>query len=150
MATAILQPRAEPPLLRAPSGPIRQPVEQRAFATPAAASLVTANGQTTSDWVVQIGAFSDHRGIAAGWNRARTLEQQGYRKVTGTIAINGRTWHRLAFGGFSDRGAALTLCTTLRAQGSSCFVRRDEGLASTMRMANAKAQPGKAQTLASR
>jgi Flp pilus assembly protein TadD len=121
----------------------------RAKAAQTTAMIDSAPAKGSSDWVVQVGAVDDARYVDASWKQARTsaYEQQGYRKVTGTITINGQTWHRLALGGFADRNAAVALCGKLQAQGKSCFVRRDDGVTTTVRTAQqAPAKPKKTAT----
>ena len=117
------------PFVPAPSTPSRQ------LAAKADAATVPAG---TSDWVVQIGAYGNAAIAEAGWQKAnaRLPALRGYRKTTGTISLNGQVWHRLAVSGFDDRADASRLCATLNRQGQSCFVRRDAGLASELRLAS--------------
>ncbi|MCE7798484.1 SPOR domain-containing protein [Sphingobium sufflavum] len=153
------------PVIRASADPMRQAVMQRlaepvvtpnnkgagraqartAFASPRNLALapqsVAATGSVHggSDWVVQIGAYSNGAGAASAWARAngKSLEQRGFRKILGQVTLNGRTYHRLAMSGFATRGAADQLCSGLRAQGQTCFVRHDTGVANAIRMARA-------------
>ncbi|MET0361183.1 MAG: SPOR domain-containing protein [Sphingobium sp.] len=146
------------PIIRASTDPMREAVMKRlaepviaprgkartAFASPRNLTLLPAAATGTvhggSDWVVQIGAFGSGKGAADAWARAngKSLEQRGYRKITGQVALGGRTYHRLAMSGFSSRSAADQLCAGLRSQGQTCFVRHDAGVASDIRMAAGK------------
>jgi Flp pilus assembly protein TadD len=148
-ATAPTAPRADaaPAAAAKPARHIADAVTAtRAKVAQTATAIDSAPAKGSSDWVVQVGAVDDARYVDASWKQARTsaYEQQGYRKVTGTITINGQTWHRLALGGFADRNAAVALCGKLQAQGKSCFVRRDDGVTTTVRTAQlAPAKPKK-------
>jgi cell division protein FtsN len=123
------------PFIPAPSTPMRQPAAKR---TPSAAPALSAAPRGGSDWVVQIGAYDNNAVAETGWKQAsaRLPALRSYRKVSGTVSVSGKTWHRLAVSGFGDRKAALQLCATLSRQGQDCFVRRDESIASTQRMAS--------------
>jgi Flp pilus assembly protein TadD len=146
------------PLIRASADPMRAAVMER-LANPvapveskAAAAFARPHGLTIpqssaavgavhggSDWVVQIGAFGSGKSASTAWSRVKgkAFEQRGYRKVSGTVTLNGHMYHRLAMSGFDSRSAAASLCDSLRSQGQSCFVRRDAGVASDIRMARA-------------
>lgn len=150
---------APAPLIRASSDPMRAAVMQRlaqpvpaptstsaenAFARPSRSAVrksKAADGALHggSDWVVQIGAFSNGQMAASAWSRVKgkAFEDRGYRRITGTVTLNGHTYHRLAMSGFDSRATAMTLCASLRSQGQTCFVRRDEGVANDIRMARA-------------
>ena len=157
-AIAFAPPAAPAPLIRASADPMREAVMRRIartgnLAKPGTSNRLAEQGFAAippahaangvphggSDWVVQVGAYNSSSIAAASWTRAhgKALEARGYRRVTGTIALNGHTFYRLAMSGFSDRTAAAALCATLRSQGQSCFVRRDEGVAEQIRMAKA-------------
>lgn len=152
------EPVAPAPLIRASSDPMREAVMKRlaepvvaprgkaaqAFSTSrglnvpkSVASADTVHGG--SDWVVQIGAYNSAGVAANAWSRAhgKLFESRGYRRVNGTVTLNGRTFHRLAMSGFGNRGEAAQLCASLRSQGQTCFVREDAGVASDIRMARA-------------
>ncbi|HEX7873485.1 MAG TPA: SPOR domain-containing protein [Sphingobium sp.] len=147
------------PLIRASADPMREAVMKRlaepvvapkgkaaqAFApSPRGLSIPQSSASTGavhggSDWVVQIGAFASTGTASNAWTKARgkSFESRGYRKITGTVTLGGRTFHRLAMSGFGNRGEAAQLCATLRSQGQTCFVRQDAGVASDIRMARA-------------
>jgi Flp pilus assembly protein TadD/cell division protein FtsN len=129
------QPQSITPFIPAPSTPMHQPAAKRA---PSAAPAPVAVPRGASDWVVQIGAYDNNAFAETGWKNAsvRLPALRSYRKVSGTVSISGKTWHRLAVSGFGDRNAAVQLCATLSRQGQNCFVRRDESIASTQRMAS--------------
>ncbi|HEX7822269.1 MAG TPA: SPOR domain-containing protein [Sphingobium sp.] len=148
---------APTPLIRASTDPMREAVMKRlaepapapksstaqAFASPRNLVTLPRSSASTgavhggSDWVVQIGAYSDDKTATAAWARARgqSLEQRGYRKIMGQVTLNGRTYHRLAMSGFSNRTTADQLCANLRSSGQTCFVRHDAGVANDIRMA---------------
>jgi Flp pilus assembly protein TadD/cell division septation protein DedD len=167
---------APAPLIHSSADPMRQAVMSRlaepvtaskgrarqAFASPRNLTLRSQPSASTSgvhggsDWVVQIGAFNDGKTAAAAWIRAqgKSFEQRGYRKIMGQVTLNGHIYHRLAMSGFNNRDAADQLCGNLRAQGQSCFVRHDAGIADAIRTARAgksvkTAQTSKPQKIAS-
>lgn len=131
------------PLIAAPTTPARiKAPEQVASRNVAETSTAALPIEQSSDWVVQIGAYGDRSGTDYGWRRAlqRKLGVEGYRKVSGTVEVRGRMYHRLALSGFGDRGSADGFCRSLRAKGQACFVRRDAGVAEAVRMARAGAK----------
>ncbi|MBB6123480.1 SPOR domain-containing protein [Sphingobium subterraneum] len=131
-AIAMVQPIPDAaPMIRAPQAPMRQPVAQRsaetlsrAFARPAA-YFGPVNASQGSTWVVQLGAFDTPAVAQDSWQRmarhSRTVAQ--FPVVTSSITVRGRVFHRLAVAGFANRQGAKQLCSTVRAQGYSCFVR---------------------------
>jgi len=142
------------PLIRASTDPMRAAVMQhlaRPMPAVGKARAVSTALHGGSDWVVQIGAFNSDKVASSAWSRVKgkAFEDRGYRKITGTVRLNGQTYHRLAMSGFDSRASAMDLCTALRSRGQSCFVRRDEGVANDIRMARAgkDARPEKAASL---
>lgn len=81
-----------------------------------------------SDWVVQLGAFDSDALARNQWSRLSQSREmlKSYKAVHSTVALNGRTFYRLAIRGFEDRGAAVTACNVLRTRGQACFVRLDD------------------------
>lgn len=149
MRAAVMQ-RFANPATPAPSVPLRTSAEAAFAARPHGLAIPRSAASTDavhggSDWVVQIGAYNSSSMAAFAWAKVKgkAFESHGYRKVAGTVTVDGRLYHRLAMSGFDNRDAAVSLCTTLRAHGQNCFVRRDAGVANDIRMARA-AKAGKA------
>src|SRR6185436_11445414 len=81
--------------------------------------------------VVQLGAFSNEANAERAWVQAsQRFNLQGRNPLTTTIAINGRTLHRVSVSGFASAADANRLCGAIRGQGGSCFVRGQAGDAS--------------------
>ncbi|MEA3030169.1 MAG: hypothetical protein QOG13_1494 [Sphingomonadales bacterium] len=81
--------------------------------------------------VVQLGAFSNEGNAERAWQQASARYRLGDRSpLTTTIAINGRTLHRVSVSGFAAAGDAQRLCGQIRLQGGACFVRGQAGDAS--------------------
>lgn len=78
-----------------------------------------------SGYVVQLGAFSSVEGVNRAWaslsGRYRHVQQ--FASLSNRAQVKGRTFHRLALSGFASRGEAEKLCASLKARGSTCFVR---------------------------
>ena len=84
-----------------------------------------------SRFVVQLGAFSNEGNAERAWQQAERQYNLGDRApLTTTIAINGRTLHRVSVAGFASQSDAARLCSALRSQGGACFVRANAGDAS--------------------
>jgi Flp pilus assembly protein TadD/cell division protein FtsN len=95
---------------------------------PAHANNVRAGN---SNYVVQIGAFSNEANAERAWLNAQRRFELGQRApLTATISANGRTMHRVAIAGFAGRDDAARMCASIRADGGVCFVRNNAGDAS--------------------
>lgn len=94
---------------------------RRATVTP-----IAARGE--GDWYVQIGAYSSAAAAHAGWDRAerRFSALTGHRPTGTTVAAAQGSLYRLSIGGF-DRDQADRMCDRFRAEGGTCFVRREAG-----------------------
>jgi len=81
-----------------------------------------------SPWVVQLGAFDSDALARTEWAKLsqRRAALKDYQAVHSTVALNGRTFYRLAIRGFDGRGSAVGTCHTLKAAGQACFVRLDD------------------------
>jgi len=115
----------EPTLIRAAAVTrVPAPIFQRARPQVAIAS-------GSAPIVVQLGAFSNERNAERAWLQVSERHQiEDRRPLTTTIAINGRTLHRVAVSGFASAGDAQRLCGQIRQQGGVCFVRGQAGDAS--------------------
>jgi Flp pilus assembly protein TadD len=81
--------------------------------------------------VVQLGAFSNERNAERAWVEASEAYRLGDRApLATTIALHGRTLHRVSVSGFASAGDAQRLCGQIRGAGGACFVRGQAGDAS--------------------
>ncbi|MCW2381412.1 MULTISPECIES: SPOR domain-containing protein [unclassified Sphingobium] len=111
-----------------------------AAASRAVPILPVRPGRASGDWVIQLGAFDSATMARVKWqDMRRNPRLAGYREIVTAASVNGRTFHRVAVGGFASRGAASSLCQTLRGEGQACYVRRDDSNASRMARAGASA-----------
>jgi Flp pilus assembly protein TadD len=84
-----------------------------------------------SRFVVQLGAFSNETNAERAWQQAeRQFGLTDRSPMTTTIAINGRTLHRVSVAGFASQSDAARFCGSLRTRGGACFVRANAGDAS--------------------
>jgi Flp pilus assembly protein TadD len=84
-----------------------------------------------SRFVVQLGAFSNDTNAERAWQQAeRQFALTDHDPMTTTIAINGRTLHRVSVAGFASQSDAARMCSSIRARGGACFVRATAGDAS--------------------
>lgn len=122
----------QPAMIRAAAvAPMPAPVFQRERARPTRPAPARTAGSGTARIVVQLGAFSNEANAERAWLQAeRRYGLQGQRPLTTTIAINGRTLHRVSVAGFAAAGEAHRLCGSIRTQGGACFVRGQAGDAS--------------------
>ena len=115
----------EPTLIRAAAVTrVPAPVFQRARPR-----VAIAHG--SAPVVVQLGAFSNEGNAERAWLEASERYHLGDRRpLTTTIAIDGRTLHRVSVSGFASAGDAQRLCGQIRVAGGVCFVRGNAGDAS--------------------
>lgn len=80
------------------------------------------------EWFVQIGAFSNVAVAKSGWERAtrRFAALSEHRPTGTTFAARQGSLYRLSVGGFT-RAEANRMCSSYRAKGGACFVRREAG-----------------------
>lgn len=113
-----------PPALIA--GP-RKPAKVSLAAVTAVASVrQSARGK----FVVQLGAYSSEARTEVAWKRQvrRIAPLAAYMPSVATYGMrNAGTVHRLTLAGFESRGAAVRLCSQVRAHGGECFVRSAAG-----------------------
>ena len=84
-----------------------------------------------SRFVVQLGAFSNEANAEHAWQQAeRRYGLTDRAPMTTTIAINGRTLHRVSIAGFAGQADAARFCGAIRSRGGACFVRANAGDAS--------------------
>ncbi|MCF8706431.1 SPOR domain-containing protein [Rhizorhapis sp. SPR117] len=114
------------PLLRADPAPIRSMVPLKSAFTSAPAPVPVASA---SQYVVQLGAFSNPEGVNQAWRKLSSHNQniKGFSTLSNTAKVKGKIYHRLALSGFESRNAAVQACARLRSKGSSCFVRSIAG-----------------------
>ena len=135
--TAALVFVANPVIQRIPSLPGKAPVAEakRPSATLAAApgrvmkrpvqtarpSVAPAAGKGTTH-AVQLGSFFSEQGARRAWGQyvARNPELRGFKMVITTAQVRGKTYWRVAAGGFDGRGAG-GLCSKVKARGGACF-----------------------------
>ena len=102
-----------------------------------------------SDWAVQLGAFNSATVAKDKWQTIRRAwpSLSMFDETYNVLALDGRTFHRLAVRGFADHAQASALCKSLKSKGQDCFVRRDAG--SNVRMADSapKAASGRPRQL---
>lgn len=129
------------PVRNAGQGAFRQTHSEQSEALPdkavQAASLKIASYIADKiDWAVQLGAFNSAIVAKAKWQIIRRAwpALNAFDESYNVLALNGRTFHRLAVHGFADHAQANTLCKSLKSKGQDCFVRRDAG--SNARMAD--------------
>jgi len=105
--------------------PLPAPLFQRA--RPRLAAIRSGNAPV----VVQLGAFSTEANAERAWQQhARRYNLQVRHPLTTTIAMGGRTLHRVSVSGFASSADAQRLCGSIKSQGGVCFVRAQAGDAS--------------------
>ncbi len=133
----------------APLSPLLRPASSSLAKAEAPKARVAAAASTTwrpvetshgSAWVVQLGAFSTPEAAKAGWWRTvdRNSKLEQFPLVRSEVTVDGRQLHRVAIAGFANRAGAAELCSRIRGNGGSCFVRMGGAEASPSRWALAK------------
>ena len=122
---------AQPVLTRSTVQPARaaRPVFRPAPVRRATASVsIPRAGSGAGRFVVQLGAFSNPQNAERAWLQAeRRFGLANAEASTTTINMNGRTLHRVSVSGFSSRGEASRLCSSIQSRGGACFVRATAG-----------------------
>jgi|SRR6476661_1175150 D-alanyl-D-alanine carboxypeptidase len=100
-----------------------------ANAAPRRAAAVKARPMGKSPTVVQLGAYGSPQRVLTAWNGAarKYAALKGYQPTSARFASSKGTFYRLSVQGFNSFGEANSLCSSLRQQGGSCFVRRVAG-----------------------
>jgi D-alanyl-D-alanine carboxypeptidase len=102
---------------RASAAPRRPPIRQ------------AAARHGNSNAVVQLGSFSNPKGVLAAWNMVarRYSALRGYAPMSARFASTRGTLFRLSVHGFASVNEASALCASLRRAGGKCFVRNVAG-----------------------
>ena len=79
--------------------------------------------------VVQLGAYNSADRVLAGWNRQarKYAALKAYLPMSARFASPKGVFYRLSVRGFDSVGEANSLCSALRHQGGTCFVRNVAG-----------------------
>lgn len=98
------------------------------FSAPVASprKIAAARSSGSSGYVIQLGAFSSAEGVNQAWSKISGHNQnvRTFATLTNKAKVDGRVYHRLALSGFDNRMEAEKLCASLKAKGSTCFVRK--------------------------
>lgn len=92
-------------------------------------------------WVVQLGSYAKPALLNVGWQGLvqKNKALGDYKPIKSSIDVKGATYHRLAVGTFASVAEAGRLCSSLKAEGHRCFIRKDGGT-----VAAPKVQPKRA------
>jgi hypothetical protein len=92
------------------------------------ATLAPSSGGGSGSYFVQVSSHSSRAEADASWAK---IEKQ-YGNEIGNSAkhiaeanVKGKTYYRLSFGPFADRGAASTKCGILKAKGQDCIIQKN-------------------------
>ena len=79
--------------------------------------------------VVQLGAYGSPQRVLTAWNSSahKFAGLKNYAPMSAKFASPKGTFYRLSVRGFNNLGEANALCSSLRRQGGSCFVRNVAG-----------------------
>lgn len=124
-------------LAAAPGRVMKRPAQA---ARPAASPSVSKG----STHAIQLGSFFSEQGARRAWGQyvARNPELRGFKMVITTAQVRGKTYWRVAAGGFDGRGAG-GLCSKVKSRGGVCFA-----YATTAKPASAPAYASKDRTKA--
>ncbi len=105
--------------------------QQVAHAAPTVkpAKLYAASAHGSSRAVVQLGAYSNSGSVLLAWNsKARKFRSlSAYTPMSARFASPKGTFYRLSVKGFGSVNEAMALCSSLRREGGTCFVRNVAG-----------------------
>lgn len=111
----------------APAAAAALAAEREAAPVARRASMPRKSGR--SDFVVQLGAFSNSDRVEDAWEMFadRHSELRGYTPTSARFDSKRGTVYRLSVKGFASFGEASELCAALKREGKACFVRRTAG-----------------------
>lgn len=91
------------------------------------AAAPRANGKANA--VVQLGAYGSPQRVEAAWNKIarRHPSLARYNPMSARFDAGSGVVYRLSVKGFASSGEAQKVCSSLRSNGQSCFVRRVAG-----------------------
>jgi len=74
------------------------------------------------NYQVQLGSFSSMSGASAGWTtfQRRHPELKGADRIITKAVVSGKTYYRVAAGGFA-RESARSFCSSIKKSGGGCF-----------------------------
>lgn len=89
----------------------------------------TAHNSPASGYMVQLGAFSSPGYAEKAWGNylRRYSDLNNYQSTSTSAKVRGRTFYRLSATGFSGKADAMGLCSSIKAKGGNCIVRKANG-----------------------
>ena len=126
-ATVASNAYAEAKAVLAAALPHNEPAQRPAKRRPAVARPPIRRGDSLA--VVQLGAYGSPQRVLAAWNGAahKYGVLKAYLPMSARFASPKGTFYRLSVRGFANVRGANELCTSLRREGGSCFVRNFAG-----------------------
>lgn len=145
-------PASNAPVIAAPGGPSKiaaaksdesRFIFESAKSKPAAANaanakpakLAVANRSRNSEpsslvggaYMIQLGAFSTSQNADKAWNKITAQHSilKSFQSGSTTVNSNGRKLYRLSAMGFGTEQAAVSVCSSIKADGGSCIVRQN-------------------------
>lgn len=117
-----------------------QPIPASTSAAPS--SMAPVRPAASGGYVVQLGAFSSAAGADQAWRKISSQYRhvRNLSPIANKAQVKGRIFHRIAVSGFDSLNDATRLCSSLKAKGSQCFVRRIDGAAATRWVSRGKEQ----------
>lgn len=126
--TVSVEPLRTAPLVEAPTPPpaLAAPAETQTAAVASTPEVVELVPPATGAFRVQVGAYRTEAGALNGWNILQPAHEALLGDLSPTIVsvdLGARgVFHRLQAGPLADRGAADTLCNSLKARNQGCLV----------------------------
>lgn len=107
------------------AGPAAAPVSVAADFAKEAPSAIAPRATKRGGYAVQLGAYRTPKGAAAGWSHVskRWSMLRGLDGRQAHVTLANGAFYRLSVGGFASRGEATRLCSSIKWDGGSCFVR---------------------------
>jgi cell division septation protein DedD len=115
---------AEVPLIKAAKAPAKQQI----VAANVPHGAKAPSGIEAGKFVVQLGAFSSANAARAAWSHSSGKFSLGnYDPAQSRVKVRTASLYRLSVSGFVSREDAGRVCTKIRADGGTCFVRSISG-----------------------
>lgn len=111
-----------------PSAPKAAPAKPVKLALADTGRKTNARSIDGDTYMIQLGAFSSTKNANEAWNKitAKHGVLKSFESESTVINANGRQLYRLSAMGFGNEKAAADVCSSIKANGGSCIVRKND------------------------
>lgn len=121
-APRIVLPRATPAPVRVAAAPVAAPIAARPAPAKPSPAFEAAFVRKPGNYQVQLGSFASMSSASLAWTKyqQRHPELKGADRIITKAVVNGKTYYRVAAGGFA-RSSAVSFCSAVKKGGGGCL-----------------------------